>query len=262
MCLFFSDGPFEASPLRCYYSFFVCILYNSICVYFSLYFISNHYFFYPMAYIISDITLSFIFFTFSINKRYAQALNQIFKLTRRIRRLDFKRFDLFKPHIPVIIISMKVIINYEVFLGLPSFSVLNIVGILIKDSLDGLLYTWLLCVEKIINKINRHVRNNSLLLTVRQLQPLMIYFFDVQDFVFFISESVGLPHLILIINTLIANTLYIHSFLPNLVESLRQLNMDTVKQLIYLTEWQFRVYTFLLICNRSQRIKEAVCASV
>lgn len=255
----FSEGPFEASPLRYYYSFFAFILYNSLCVYFSLSFTSSHNFFYPMAYIISEINFSFIFITFSMHKRYTQALNQIVKLTQKIRYLDLKRSKLFHPHIPVLIISMKTILNYDSFLGMPTFSVLNVAGVLIKDSLDGLLYTWLLCVEVIINKINRRIRENSLHLTVRQLQRLMIYFFDVQDFIFFISESVGLPHLFLIFNTLIANTLYIHTFLPNLVESLRRLNMDTLMEFIYLTEWQFRVYTFLLICYRSQRINEAVC---
>lgn len=252
-----SDGPFKALPLRVHYSVFAFLVYNSISVYFT--WSTNYFLFFPISYIVSEINFSFIFFAFLMKKRYAQALNQIVKLTRRIRHLDFKRSELFYPHIPVLIIAIKVIYDYETLSSLPVFAVVNAVGVLIKDSLDGLLITWLLCVEKIINRINRQIRNSCRVLTVRQLQPLMMYFFDVQDFVFFISEYVGLPHLILIIITLIANTLYIHKFLPNLVLSFRQLNIATIKELIYLTEWQFRVYTFLIICCRSQRINEAVC---
>lgn len=230
--------------------------------YYSWTFPNSNIFLYPMVYMMSEINLSFILFSFSINKRYTQALNQIVKLTRKIRHLDLNRSEFFYPYIPVIIISMKMIFGFKWFFGMSTFSVLSVVYILIKVSLDVMLYTWLLCVEKIIIKINRRIRNNSLLLTVRQLQPLMLYFFDVQDFIFFISESVGLPHLILTVNTLIANILYIHKYLPNFVESFRRLNIGTVIETIYLIEWQLRVYTFLMFCYRSQRINEAVCAKV
>lgn len=259
--LFFSGASNNTFSLL--YSFLIWIFYNSIFIYVVwFHYLRTNSVFSPMIHIGMEVNFSFLVFTFANNQPFTQALNHIDMLTKRIKHLDFKLSELSYPFIPTMIIVTKIYYDYNAVVGMPMFTVSNVICVLIKTTLDVLLHTTLLCIEKIIRKINRQIQNNSLHLSVKQLQPLMIYFFDVQEFIFSLSNSVGFSYMVLIVNTMVLNMFYMNKNLSSIIASLRYFNADSMRSVIHVVEWQFRVYTFLLICYRSQRINEEVSAGI
>lgn len=252
----FVDGPFMSSRVLLIYSCFVWVM----CSWASFYVGKLTYNYTPavfkvILFVLIGIQIYFVFWLVITRKSALHISNELNQLIQESSKLQLGFNECFTPFLPLaIILPMKQVLNYKYFKMLPPLIILDLFQTFTVIFTHGMIYTWILCCEKLYFNINNNIKLNSRRPTVNKLRFLMAQSLDIEALIYFISKSCGIPYLIMAVFTISIDIIYSSDSLYLVTPTSHQTGWKYLQDLMNFLSWNYSLYTMTCVCYRSHKL--------
>lgn len=202
--------------------------------------------------------------TYLRGKAIATIFNRVFKLQQHIVLGKIHTLDTVKPYFVLSVIYLiKIIIDFEWIRSTPVFHGIVVFYMYLFVTMNGLMYSWFLNVEKCLSTINHDLVYTSRM-TSTKLKTLIFYYLDSEEAVRLASKTIGGSYLVIgvdaVMTYIIATNTKIFKIFSSF--SFQILNREFVIHVIHFIEWNFCLHIKFFVCYQNHKMNLQVTHAI